>query len=162
MRHVSKAAIIAATLLSLSGRAAFAQGTTTTEDTSRWRYLVGTAEMGILVSDVSGDDVRTLSTYGVLTAAHASGVDGFETRFETDCRTDQIKDLGGTAYTGAEARGTIPSRTNGQAIIVEPRTLYATIHAYACSGRFPESEGRTVTGRAAAVAYARTRMSGRR
>lgn len=130
-----------------------------TEDDGRWRYFLVTPQMGVLVSDeVEGNERRTLSTYTVL-AQPQSGVDGFLTRFEVNCDTNQITDLGGTAYAGATERGAIPSRTNGQAIIVEAQTVYESIHTYACNRRYPSGGGRLITGRAAAIDYVRGRMS---
>lgn len=129
------------------------------EDTTRWRYFLTTPQMGVMVTDeVLGNERRTLSSYTVL-AQPQSGVDGFLTRFEVNCDTNQITDLGGTAYSGATERGTIPSRTNGQAIIVEAQTVYESIHTYACNRRYPSGGGRLITGRAAAIDYVRGRMS---
>lgn len=128
------------------------------EDTSRWRYLLSTGGSGILVSDgVEGNEIRSLSTYVVLGRPQGS-VDGILTRFEVNCETDMIKDLGSTAYAGGQARGTMASQTSGQFTRFEAGTLFETIATFACTRRTPSTERRVVTGLAAAVDYARGQM----
>lgn len=159
-------ALAALSALIGSGQAALAQTTaetptapSTAEDTSRWRYFMVNTQIGMLVSDqVEGRERRTFSTYTVF-AQPQNGVEGVLTRFETNCGTDQITDLGGTSFAGGTARGATPSSTNGQAINVEPQTIYEAIHEYACHRRYPPSGGRMIAGRAAAIDYVRSRMA---
>lgn len=128
------------------------------QDTSRWRFLIAAGGNGVLISDeVAGNEIRTLSTYLVF-AQPRSGVDGLLTRYEVNCETERLKDLGSVAYAGTEARGNVASQTGGQPIQIESGTLFEAISTYACTRRLPTSDRRIVTGRAAAVEYARTRM----
>lgn len=128
-------------------------------DTSRWRYLTTAGANGILISDgTPGNEIRSVSTYIVLGQPQAGNVDGFLTRYEVNCETNMIKDLGSVAYAGAEARGTLASQTNGQSVQYGPSTLFEVVANFTCTGRTPSTQRRIVTGREAAIAYARTQM----
>jgi hypothetical protein len=128
-------------------------------DSTRWRYMTQSGEIGLFITDrPQGDAIRTVSTYAVLAEANSAGIDSFQTRFEANCETDTIKDLGGTAYAAGSARGAIPSRTNDQPVSVQPQTLYSLLFDYACNHRLPDDAGGLATGRSAAFEYARRRM----
>lgn len=144
----------------MSGPALGQEAAGATPDTSRWRYMTTVSGAGILVAEqVDGRDLRTVSTFTVLPQTHASGVDTILTRYEVNCRTERLRDLGSTAFAGAQARGNIASQTNGQIVEFQRGTLFEAVYYFGCQRRLASQDRRVVTGRDAAVAYARTQMA---
>lgn len=160
MKNRGWAALAAAMVV--MGSAAAAQDAPA-EDTSRWRYLTKAGEMPIIVNDmIDGQrDIRKFTAHTILVQPHASGVDGITTEYEVNCRAETITDLGSIGYAGAEEKGRIPPQNDGNPNQYQAGTLFGDLIQYGCRRRVASGDRRVVTGKAAAVEYAKERAERR-
>ncbi|HWH22129.1 MAG TPA: hypothetical protein VNT25_02385 [Allosphingosinicella sp.] len=131
------------------------------EDTSKWRFLTRVGQTPVIVSeDVKGQAVKTVEAHTILGTRHSSGADGILTTFEVDCPKRTIKDTGSIALDGAKPLGKVPSQTKGEAVKMEPQTFFGAVGMYACMRFAASGDKKVITGKAAAIKYAKAKASG--